>query len=163
MSIKYKLGIVYPFSTLPDFCLCCFRNRRNVSQQNQLLSKIPLKVMSQLQIMCSLLSHEADSWFLFFLFSFIDSPGPSKAKNGKDCINASSGEKRQIIFTKGSGWCLFFNLNVKNVNKLFCFEKCCRRDPSLAILYHSFQKLPSHFFLLSFSVIKCQLLSWREP
>ncbi|XP_010150616.1 PREDICTED: protein RTF2 homolog [Eurypyga helias] len=31
-----------------------------------------------------------------------DSPGPSKAKIGKDGVNASSGEKRQIIFTKGS-------------------------------------------------------------
>ncbi|KAM7090431.1 replication termination factor 2 isoform 2-T2 [Ciconia maguari] len=31
-----------------------------------------------------------------------DSPGPSKTKNGKDCSNSSSGEKRQIIFTKSS-------------------------------------------------------------
>ncbi|XP_037259368.1 replication termination factor 2 isoform X2 [Falco biarmicus] len=31
-----------------------------------------------------------------------DCPGPSKAKSGKDCINSSSGEKRQIIFTKSS-------------------------------------------------------------
>ncbi|XP_068006094.1 replication termination factor 2 isoform X2 [Melanerpes formicivorus] len=30
-----------------------------------------------------------------------DVPGPSKAKNGKDCISSSSGE-RQIIFTKSS-------------------------------------------------------------
>ncbi|XP_009901485.2 replication termination factor 2 [Dryobates pubescens] len=30
-----------------------------------------------------------------------DAPGPSKAKNGKDCITSSSGE-RQIIFTKSS-------------------------------------------------------------
>ncbi|XP_065705961.2 replication termination factor 2 isoform X1 [Patagioenas fasciata] len=28
--------------------------------------------------------------------------GPSKAKSGKDCIKSSSGEKRQIIFTKSS-------------------------------------------------------------
>ncbi|NWX20230.1 RTF2 protein, partial [Aegotheles bennettii] len=52
------------------------------------------------QIMCSLLSHGADSSFQFF--SFIDSPGPSKAKNGQDCISSTSGEKRQIIFTKSS-------------------------------------------------------------
>ncbi|XP_009080578.1 PREDICTED: protein RTF2 homolog, partial [Acanthisitta chloris] len=31
-----------------------------------------------------------------------DSAGPSKAKNGKDCVSSSSGEKRQIIFTKSS-------------------------------------------------------------
>ncbi|KAM6319153.1 replication termination factor 2 isoform 2-T2 [Podargus strigoides] len=31
-----------------------------------------------------------------------DAPGPSEAKNGKDCINSSSGENRQIIFTKSS-------------------------------------------------------------
>ncbi|NXE38272.1 RTF2 protein, partial [Ptilorrhoa leucosticta] len=31
-----------------------------------------------------------------------DSPGPSKAKNGKDCVNSSSGENRQIVFTKSS-------------------------------------------------------------
>ncbi|KAM6339570.1 replication termination factor 2 [Alca torda] len=31
-----------------------------------------------------------------------DSPGPSKAKNGKDSVSSSSGEKRQIIFTKSS-------------------------------------------------------------
>ncbi|NWT27391.1 RTF2 protein, partial [Cardinalis cardinalis] len=31
-----------------------------------------------------------------------DSPGPSKAKSGKDCVNSSSGENRQIIFTKSS-------------------------------------------------------------
>ncbi|XP_063260285.1 replication termination factor 2 [Prinia subflava] len=31
-----------------------------------------------------------------------DSAGPSKAKNGKDCVNSSSGENRQIIFTKSS-------------------------------------------------------------
>ncbi|KAF4802464.1 protein RTF2 [Turdus rufiventris] len=31
-----------------------------------------------------------------------DSPGPSKAKNGKDSANSSSGENRQIIFTKSS-------------------------------------------------------------
>ncbi|RLV97427.1 hypothetical protein DV515_00011788 [Chloebia gouldiae] len=31
-----------------------------------------------------------------------DSPGPSKAKGGKDCVNSSSGESRQIIFTKSS-------------------------------------------------------------
>ncbi|KAJ7415352.1 hypothetical protein BTVI_38463 [Pitangus sulphuratus] len=32
-----------------------------------------------------------------------DAPGPSKAMNGKDFINSSSGEKRQIVFTKSSG------------------------------------------------------------
>nr|XP_009509690.1 PREDICTED: protein RTF2 homolog [Phalacrocorax carbo] len=31
-----------------------------------------------------------------------DSPGPSKTKNQKDCVNSSAGEKRQIIFTKSS-------------------------------------------------------------
>ncbi|XP_040432197.1 replication termination factor 2 isoform X1 [Cygnus olor] len=31
-----------------------------------------------------------------------DAPGPSKVKNRKDCISSSSGEKRQIIFTKSS-------------------------------------------------------------
>ncbi|NXD20814.1 RTF2 protein, partial [Spelaeornis formosus] len=31
-----------------------------------------------------------------------DTPGPSKAKNGKDCVSSSSGENRQIIFTKSS-------------------------------------------------------------
>ncbi|XP_010129095.1 PREDICTED: protein RTF2 homolog, partial [Chlamydotis macqueenii] len=31
-----------------------------------------------------------------------EAPGPSKAKNGKDSISSSSGEKRQIIFTKSS-------------------------------------------------------------
>ncbi|KAF2978298.1 hypothetical protein EK904_004328 [Melospiza melodia maxima] len=30
------------------------------------------------------------------------SAGPSKAKSGKDCVNSSSGESRQIIFTKSS-------------------------------------------------------------
>lgn len=53
---------------------------------------------------------ESWSWFRisFFLAFFIllDSPGPSKAKNGKDCVNSSSGENRQIIFTKSSGWWL---------------------------------------------------------
>nr|XP_021139329.1 protein RTF2 homolog isoform X2 [Columba livia] len=34
--------------------------------------------------------------------SAADCPGPSKAKSGKDCIKSSSGEKRQIIFTKSS-------------------------------------------------------------
>nr|XP_014123961.1 protein RTF2 homolog [Zonotrichia albicollis] len=34
------------------------------------------------------------------------SAGPSKAKSGKDCVNSSSGESRQIIFTKSSGWWL---------------------------------------------------------
>lgn len=31
-----------------------------------------------------------------------DSPGPSKAKDGKDCISSSSGEKRQVNLTKSS-------------------------------------------------------------
>uniref|UniRef100_A0A8B9TLN6 Replication termination factor 2 n=1 Tax=Anas platyrhynchos TaxID=8839 RepID=A0A8B9TLN6_ANAPL len=31
-----------------------------------------------------------------------EAPGPSKVKNRKDCISSSSGEKRQIIFTKSS-------------------------------------------------------------
>ncbi|XP_057234585.1 replication termination factor 2 [Malurus melanocephalus] len=31
-----------------------------------------------------------------------DSPGPSKVKNDKDCVSSSSGENRQIIFTKSS-------------------------------------------------------------
>nr|XP_025957676.1 protein RTF2 homolog isoform X1 [Dromaius novaehollandiae] len=31
-----------------------------------------------------------------------DSAGPSKVKNGKDCFNSTSREKRQIIFTKSS-------------------------------------------------------------
>lgn len=135
------MRIAYPLSALPVFCLCCFRNQRNVSQQNQLLGKIPLKVKSQLQMRCNLLSHDADSGFHFF--PFIESPGPSKAKNGKDCINSTLGEKRQIIFTKSSGWCLFLNLDVKRE----------RIDPFLVILYHSFQRLPNHL-LLSFSRIK---------
>ncbi|POI31403.1 hypothetical protein CIB84_004846, partial [Bambusicola thoracicus] len=33
-----------------------------------------------------------------------DSPGPSKVKNSKDSIASSSGEKRQIVFTKSSAF-----------------------------------------------------------
>lgn len=58
MSVKYELGVLSPFSLLPGFCLCCFRNQRNPSQQEQLLSKRPLQVI-QLPILCHLLSHEA--------------------------------------------------------------------------------------------------------